>query len=470
MSASPSPPPAQAGVTETQADLYNQVFGEGSDVSDISDDEEEQAVPRRRAFPPRDAEEAPAEEDEAGATQEADQEAAGDKDEDEDDDEDEDEDAYIPGSTEHAAKIPKFKKRREADQGEDEDEAGGGEGSDEERRRRKKKRKMEKAARKERERERRAGAGGDDEDEEAEPVHDEVTQRRLALEERIDNIGKKAKVVRRKKKGDDVDLVETYYDDICARLRERMLAAAAKDRASNDAGMPATAKLAMLEEVMSTLRNTTLWQSIVDSGVLGAVRSWLEPMEGTGALPAVGIQNAIFEVLPKMDLDTETLKEAKLGPIVLFYTKTKRVTPAINRAADALVQAWSRPIIKRPANFRSRHIDNAADVEDAAEERERMAMDVDGEGTQGRGQSQSQSQGQAGAGTRRKRFDVAAALMENKGRKGARMPVIKELQYTVAPESRTQHHADDLQHVSRIQQDNRKFNKFARQLKASRAR
>jgi transcription factor SPN1 len=130
-----------------------------------------------------------------------------------------------------------------------------------------------------------------------------------------------------------------------------------------------------------------------------------------------------------MDLDTETLKEAKLGPIVLFYTKTKRVTPAINRAADALVQAWSRPIIKRPANFRSRHIDNAADVEDAAEERERMAMDVDGEGMQSQSQSQSQSQGsglgQAGAGTRRKRFDVATALMENKGRKGARMPVIK---------------------------------------------
>jgi transcription factor SPN1 len=49
-------------------------------------------------------------------------------------------------------------------------------------------------------------------------------------------------------------LVETYYDDICARLRERMLAAAAKDRTSNNAGMPATAKLAMLEEVMSTLR------------------------------------------------------------------------------------------------------------------------------------------------------------------------------------------------------------------------
>jgi hypothetical protein len=35
---------------------------------------------------------------------------------------------------------------------------------------------------------------------------DPLSERQLALEERIDNIGKKAKVVRRKKKGDDVDV------------------------------------------------------------------------------------------------------------------------------------------------------------------------------------------------------------------------------------------------------------------------
>ena len=42
----------------------------------------------------------------------------------------------------------------------------------------------------------------------------------------------------------------------------------------------------------------------------------------------------------------------------------------------------------------------------------------------------------------------------------------QEIQYTVAPESRLQHHSEDLQHVSRIQMDNRKFNRFARQMKS----
>ncbi|CAD6583324.1 MAG: hypothetical protein TREMPRED_003525 [Tremellales sp. Tagirdzhanova-0007] len=59
---------------------------------------------------------------------------------------------------------------------------------------------------------------------------------------------------------------------------------------------------------------------------------------------------------------------------------------------------------------------------------------------------------------RTKRFDVANALKENEGRKGARLYLSKEIQYTVAPESRLQHHSEDLQHVSRIQMDNRKFN------------
>lgn len=49
-----------------------------------------------------------------------------------------------------------------------------------------------------------------------------------------------------------------------------------------------------------TSYSTTLWQSIVDNGVLEAVRQWLEPIYPSGALPAVGIQKAIFEVLPKV--------------------------------------------------------------------------------------------------------------------------------------------------------------------------
>lgn len=40
----------------------------------------------------------------------------------------------------------------------------------------------------------------------------------------------------------------------------------------------------------------------------------------------------------------------------------------------------------------------------------------------------------------------------------------QDVVYDVAPESRVTHHRADLQHVSRIQTDNKKFNRFAREL------
>ena len=58
-------------------------------------------------------------------------------------------------------------------------------------------------------------------------------------------------------------------------------------------------------------------------------------------------------------IDTNVLKESKLGRVVLFYTKCKRVTPDIQRLANDLVSAWSRPIIKRSASYRDRIIPTA---------------------------------------------------------------------------------------------------------------
>jgi transcription factor SPN1 len=45
-----------------------------------------------------------------------------------------------------------------------------------------------------------------------------------------------------------------YHEDVCNRLRERMERAAEKDRSSHEKKLPATAKLAMLEDVMAVLR------------------------------------------------------------------------------------------------------------------------------------------------------------------------------------------------------------------------
>lgn len=113
--------------------------------------------------------------------------------------------AYVPATESSAARIPSFKKRRGS--GEDE-------GDDDEERQRRKKQKKEARA------ERRARAAAEEEDEgEDEPQLDEATRRRLALEERIDAVGKTNRAPRRKKKGDDIDVSSTWYDDLTADCR-----------------------------------------------------------------------------------------------------------------------------------------------------------------------------------------------------------------------------------------------------------
>lgn len=99
---------------------------------------------------------------------------------------------YVPATETTEARIPSFKKRSSAGAGEGDDSDD--DDDDEDRRRKKKK------SRKDRRRE-------EEEEEEVEPEMDEATRRRLALEERIDAIGKKQRVVRRKKRGgEDVDV------------------------------------------------------------------------------------------------------------------------------------------------------------------------------------------------------------------------------------------------------------------------
>ena len=97
MSASlPGESAEQQGGAKTQNDLYNQAFGEGSDLSELSDSEDERPRPRL-PFPPRGSRRSPS----GSATPEY----RNDEDEDRDDD-----DVYLPGTTSNAARIPKFKK------------------------------------------------------------------------------------------------------------------------------------------------------------------------------------------------------------------------------------------------------------------------------------------------------------------------------------------------------------------------
>ena len=100
-----------------------------------------------------------------------------------------------------------------------------------------------------------------------------------------------------------------------------------------------------------------------------AVRRWLEPLPDK-SLPALNIQRDFMEVLPVLDITTQILRESQLGRIMLFYTKCKRVTPDVKRVAERLMEAWTRPIVKRSASYRDRAIPMAAATQ--PRERERL--------------------------------------------------------------------------------------------------
>ena len=107
-------------------------------------------------------------------------------------------------------------------------------------------------------------------------------------------------------------------------------------------------------------------QSIIDNNLLEGVRRWLEPLPDK-SLPALDIQKEFFPILRKMEfIDTNVLKESKLGRVIIFYTKSKKVAPDISRLANDLVSTWSRPIIKRSASYRARKIPVAAADQDGS--------------------------------------------------------------------------------------------------------
>ncbi|KAI0777056.1 hypothetical protein BC629DRAFT_1582860 [Irpex lacteus] len=153
----------------------------------------------------------------------------------------------------------------------------------------------------------------------------EMKANKLRLDMQIDAIIKPKKASRRRGKKNDEDVLDRAADEELNRDK-----------------MPATSKLRMLPQ-------TSYAQSIIDNNLLAAVMKWLEP------LPIV------LPHTPQMDfIDKDVLKDSKLGRVVMFYTKSKRVTADIQRIANDLVSIWSRPIIKRSASYRDRTIETVS--------------------------------------------------------------------------------------------------------------
>ncbi|KAG0634659.1 hypothetical protein HOY80DRAFT_985443 [Tuber brumale] len=193
---------------------------------------------------------------------------------------------------------------------------------------------------------------------ESEPQEQELTaeeKARRELDQRMDAALKGPK--KKKKKGEDL---EEMNDDLIIALKQRMIDAANRDQEAIVNGQQAVHKLAMLEEVKDILQRPNLMATAMDNNLLEAMKRWLEPLPNK-ALPAYGIQKVMFEIMGKMKITTDYLRESGIGKVVMFYTKDKRPQLHIKREANRLVRDWSRPILGRSDDYHSREIPTAHD-------------------------------------------------------------------------------------------------------------
>ncbi|KAF1810101.1 hypothetical protein P152DRAFT_460903 [Eremomyces bilateralis CBS 781.70] len=150
---------------------------------------------------------------------------------------------------------------------------------------------------------------------------------------------------------------EAMIDREIENMRGKMIEAAKADAEAREANKPAIHKLELLPAVIGLLNRDKFGSELVDPDInlLEAVRFFLEPL-ADGSLPAYQIQKQLFDVLERLPIKTESLTSSGIGKVTHFYTKSNRPQADIKRQADRLVAAWTRPILRRNADFRKRDI------------------------------------------------------------------------------------------------------------------
>ncbi|KAI7833843.1 hypothetical protein BX661DRAFT_177660 [Kickxella alabastrina] len=209
--------------------------------------------------------------------------------------------------------------------------------------------------------ERRAGNGAasDGEDaEEAEEAPQPVDPKQAEIDEmnqKIDSVLKSGRSRRRKRTDED----DASVDEIIVELRKRMRDAAYRDIDDNKDRLPAIHKLSMLPDVVDELGKTQLYEAFLDNNIVDSIRLWLEPLDD-GSLPSLDIQNAMLDILKKLPVRRDHLRESGIGKIILFMSKCPRIPEINRRICEQFVQQWSRMVLRLSSDFRDRKIREAS--------------------------------------------------------------------------------------------------------------
>ncbi|CAG8539480.1 8807_t:CDS:10 [Paraglomus brasilianum] len=158
----------------------------------------------------------------------------------------------------------------------------------------------------------------------------------------------------RRKKRKDIDL-ETNRDDEAQQLYSLMISAADLDIALNNERKPAVKKLEFIEHVAWTLKKANMLDTLLEHNILESIRAWLEPLPDA-SLPNIAVQKSLFEVLEKIPMTIQLLRQSGIGRIVHFYEEHPRNDVDITKRAAKLVAKWSAPIFGKSLNYRDKKI------------------------------------------------------------------------------------------------------------------
>ena len=183
---------------------------------------------------------------------------------------------------------------------------------------------------------------GDEDEDALGMAYDEAEEAAEDMEDELDRMFGRRK---REQTGNEAENRATVEN-----LLAQMEVAVEEDMQAFAAEKPATNKLRMLSRVQEVLAMKKLHGELLDAGLLGVLKAWIEPMED-GTLPNSKVRGAVLTMLTRLPVDCsfedrrEQLKRSGLGRVVMFLSKLPDETTENRRMARELVQKWSRPIL-----------------------------------------------------------------------------------------------------------------------------
>ena len=156
-----------------------------------------------------------------------------------------------------------------------------------------------------------------------------------------------------------------------------MIKAAEEDNRASSQGRPAISKLRMIPSVLSMLEKYVkpfnyqnalfvnrffclyrkhLIDSVLENGLLDAIRMWLEPFPSTGVLPSSSLRISLLQALKMLPIETQHLRESGgLGRIVMFYARPPKPVrailakdpPILQKHAQFLTDRWLKPFTRQ---------------------------------------------------------------------------------------------------------------------------